>query len=130
MSELLLAEEAAALPEILAPPAAHGRVVGFVLRYPAIAIGGALVGLMMLLAIFAPWLGTVDPEALDPANMLIGPSAGHWFGTDMLGRDIYRACSTARASPSSSASRWPHSPRRAEWRSASSPDSSARWMRC
>ena len=89
MSELLLAEEAAALPEILAPPAAHGRVVGFVLRYPAIAIGGALVGLMMLLAIFAPWLGTVDPEALDPANMLIGPSAGHWFGTDMLGRDIY-----------------------------------------
>ena len=89
MSELLLPEEAAALPEILAPPPAHSRVVGFALRYPAIAIGGALVALMMLLAIFAPWLGTVDPEALDPANMLIGPSAGHWFGTDMLGRDIY-----------------------------------------
>ncbi|HTU54907.1 MAG TPA: ABC transporter permease [Acetobacteraceae bacterium] len=77
------------MPEILAPPPAHSRVVGFALRYPAIAIGGALVALMMLLAIFAPWLGTVDPEALDPANMLIGPSAGHWFGTDMLGRDIY-----------------------------------------
>jgi peptide/nickel transport system permease protein len=89
VSELLLPEEAAALPEILAPPPAHSRVVGFALRYPAIAIGGALVALMMLLAIFAPWLGTVDPEALDPANMLIGPSAGHWFGTDMLGRDIY-----------------------------------------
>jgi peptide/nickel transport system permease protein len=89
VSELLLPEEAAALPEILAPPAAHSRVVGFALRYPAIAIGGALVALMILLAIFAPWLGTVDPEALDPANMLIGPSSGHWFGTDMLGRDIY-----------------------------------------
>ena len=89
MSELLLPEEAVALPEILAPPPAHSRVVGFALRYPGIAIGGALVALMIFLGVFAPWLGTVDPEALDPANMLLGPSAGHWFGTDMLGRDIY-----------------------------------------
>ncbi len=89
MSEVSLPEEAAALPEILPSAASHGRVAGFALRHPGIAIGGALVGLMTLLAIAAPWLGTVDPEALDPANMLIGPSAGHWFGTDMLGRDIY-----------------------------------------
>jgi peptide/nickel transport system permease protein len=89
VSELSFSEEAAALPEILPPRSVHGRVTGFVLRHPGIAIGGALVGLMVFLAIAAPWLGTVDPEALDPANMLIGVSAGHWFGTDMLGRDIY-----------------------------------------
>ncbi|MDA8049473.1 MAG: ABC transporter permease [Rhodospirillales bacterium] len=89
MSEISLPEEAAALPEILPPPAARGRVAGFVLRHPGIAIGGGLIGVMAFLAIAAPWLGTVDPQALDPANMLISPSAGHWFGTDMLGRDIY-----------------------------------------
>jgi peptide/nickel transport system permease protein len=89
VSEISLPEEAVALPEILPPPAAHGPVAAFVLRHPGIAVGGFLVGLMIVLAIAAPWLGTVDPQSLDPANMLIGPSAGHWFGTDMLGRDIY-----------------------------------------
>jgi len=89
VSEITLPEEAEAPPEILPAPASHGRVVGLVLRHPGIAIGGALIAVMTFLAIAAPWLGTVDPEALDPANMLIGPSAGHWFGTDMLGRDIY-----------------------------------------
>jgi peptide/nickel transport system permease protein len=89
VSEISFSEEAVVLPEILPAPAAHGRAVGFALRHPGIAIGGALIALMIVLAVAAPWLGTVDPEALDPANMLIGPSAGHWFGTDMLGRDIY-----------------------------------------
>ena len=89
MSQLAIPEEAAALPEILPPPARHGRLVDFVLLHPGIAIGGGLIGVMTVLAVAAPWLGTVDPQSLDPANMLISPSAGHWFGTDMLGRDIY-----------------------------------------
>ena len=38
---------------------------------------------------FAPWLGTVDPTALAPAQRTRAPSPAHWFGTDMLGRDIY-----------------------------------------
>jgi len=44
---------------------------------------------MICIAIFAPWLGTVDPTALAPAKRLREPSAVYWFGTDMLGRDIY-----------------------------------------
>jgi len=44
---------------------------------------------MTTLAIFAPWLGTVDPQALAPIRRLRWPSAEHWFGTDMLGRDVY-----------------------------------------
>ena len=38
---------------------------------------------------FAPYLGTVDPTALAPARRTRAPSAQFWFGTDMLGRDIY-----------------------------------------
>ena len=44
---------------------------------------------MIATAIFAPYLGTVDPTALSPAHRLRWPSAEYWFGSDMLGRDIY-----------------------------------------
>ena len=44
---------------------------------------------LVLIAIFAPWLGTVDPTALAPAKRTRLPSADYWFGTDLLGRDIY-----------------------------------------
>lgn len=44
---------------------------------------------MVLIAILAPWLGTVDPQALSPINRLKPPSGDYWFGTDMLGRDVY-----------------------------------------
>ncbi len=58
-------------------------------RHPT-AIAGAIVLLcMVLIAILAPWLWTVDPLALAPAKRLRPPSAQYWFGTDMLGRDVY-----------------------------------------
>jgi peptide/nickel transport system permease protein len=44
---------------------------------------------VLLVAVLAPWLGTVDPQALSPAQRLKPPSSEHWFGTDMLGRDVY-----------------------------------------
>jgi len=62
---------------------------GFAYRYPTIAFGGALLILMLLIAILAPYLGTVDPTALAPAKRTRSPSADFWFGTDMFGRDIY-----------------------------------------
>jgi peptide/nickel transport system permease protein len=80
---------AADLPDIMPPVRVRRGFVGFVWRHPAIAVGGALVLAMLFVAVFAPWLGTVDPTALAPARRTREPSALYWFGTDMLGRDIY-----------------------------------------
>jgi peptide/nickel transport system permease protein len=58
-------------------------------RHPTALIGGAILILMVAVAIFAPWLGTIDPQAVAPIKRLRPPSAQYWFGTDMLGRDVY-----------------------------------------
>jgi peptide/nickel transport system permease protein len=70
-------------------PLRRGRLRTYLRRHPTMVFGGLLLGLMALMAIFAPYLGTVDPQALSPIRRLRWPSAEHWFGTDMLGRDIY-----------------------------------------
>jgi peptide/nickel transport system permease protein len=77
------------LPGILPVPKERGRIAGFIYRHPTIFVGGLLVGLMIFIAIFAPYLGTKDPTALAPAKRTREPSALYWFGTDMLGRDVY-----------------------------------------
>ena len=77
------------LPEILPTPKVRGRVMTFVNRHPTIVVGGVLVGIMILIAIFAPYLFTKDPTSLAPAKRTREPSALYWFGTDMLGRDVY-----------------------------------------
>ncbi len=77
------------LPAILPVPEERGRIAGFIYRHPTIFVGGLLIGLMIFIAIFAPYLGTKDPTALAPARRTREPSALYWFGTDMLGRDVY-----------------------------------------
>jgi peptide/nickel transport system permease protein len=77
------------LADVLPPAKQRGRAMTFVRRHPAIVIGGVLLGAMVFIAIFAPYLGTVDPTALAPAKRTREPSATYWFGTDMLGRDVY-----------------------------------------
>src|SRR5260370_18216662 len=72
-----------------AAPARQNRVWRYVRRHPTIMIGGVLLLLMTTMAVFAPYLGTVDPQALSPIKRLKWPSAQYWFGTDMLGRDVY-----------------------------------------
>ena len=79
----------APLAEILPPPARRGWARRTLRRHPTIVAGGALIALMVLIAIFAPLLTRYDPTAIAPAQRIRDPSAQHWFGTDMLGRDIY-----------------------------------------
>ncbi len=59
----------------------------FMKRKTAVA-GFVVMILLVLLAIFGEYLAPYDPEAYDYSNMLQGPSAAHWFGTDHYGRDI------------------------------------------
>jgi peptide/nickel transport system permease protein len=80
---------APAQPDILSNVKPRRGVIGFLRRYPTIAIGGGLLILMLCIAIFAPLLWTVDPTALAPARRTREPSAMYWFGTDMLGRDVF-----------------------------------------
>lgn len=81
--------EATVLPDVLPAPKERGRVMGFIYRHPTIVVGGTLVGIMILIALLAPFLWTRDPTALAPARRTREPSALYWFGTDMLGRDVY-----------------------------------------
>src|ERR1700720_169811 len=65
------------------------RIWRYVRRHPTIIVGGVLLLIMTAMAVFAPYLNTVDPQALSPIKRLRWPSAQYWFGTDMLGRDVY-----------------------------------------
>ena len=76
-------------PDVIPDVKPRTGLGGFIWRYPTIALGGVLLGLMLAMALLAPFLWTVDPAALAPAQRLRDPSAQNWFGTDMLGRDIY-----------------------------------------
>jgi peptide/nickel transport system permease protein len=72
-------------------------------RNGSVRIGGAVLALLVCLALAAPWLGTVDPTLFDAASRdLVPGEAGEittldgdtiehkfWFGSDSFGRDIY-----------------------------------------
>lgn len=76
-------------PDVLPPVRRRGPVMTFVRRNTTLVLGGGLLLILILMAILAPWLGTIEPGALAPIKRLKPPSAVNWFGTDQLGRDIY-----------------------------------------
>ncbi|OBK20067.1 ABC transporter permease [Mycobacterium asiaticum] len=62
-------------------------------------VAGVLILLILLVAAVPGLFTGVDPTYADPAQSLLPPSAGHWFGTDLQGHDIYaRTIYGARAS--------------------------------
>lgn len=65
------------------------RAVGALRHRKTVVVGGIILLLIVMIAIFAPLLGTVDPLEMVPTQRLRPPSAEHWFGTDALGRDVY-----------------------------------------
>ncbi|WP_375409890.1 ABC transporter permease [uncultured Methylobacterium sp.] len=77
------------LPDVLAPRKPMTGIIGFVRRRPTLAFGASILIVMVSAAAFAPWVGTVDPSLLATSKRLRPPSAENWFGTDMLGRDLY-----------------------------------------
>lgn len=88
----MTAQSTAAAPAAEPVKAELGRAARFrryLRRHPSVAIGGGLLILMALIGIFAPLLGTTDPTAIAPSRRTRVPSELYWFGTDMLGRDVY-----------------------------------------
>lgn len=61
----------------------------FARQKPLGAFGAAVTIVLILMAAFHPWLATHDPNAISPNEVLKGPSASHYFGTDNFGRDVF-----------------------------------------
>jgi len=58
------------------------------IRNPVALVSGGFILLLVLVAIFAPWLAPWDPMTPDWMALSAPPSAAHWMGTDDLGRDL------------------------------------------
>lgn len=65
------------------------RCMYWLAQHPSITIGGFLVSLIVLCAIFAPLLTGADPYEQDLLSTMLPPSWEHPFGTDDSGRDIF-----------------------------------------
>ncbi len=58
-------------------------------RHKLAVMGLIFLGLAVFIAIFAPWLGTIDPTKTSLMDSLKPPSREHWLGTDLSGRDVW-----------------------------------------
>lgn len=56
---------------------------------PLFVAGLAGFGVVVLCALFAPWIAPHDPNAISFGDKLLPPGWSHPFGTDALGRDIF-----------------------------------------
>jgi ABC-type dipeptide/oligopeptide/nickel transport system permease subunit len=78
----------AASPEILPAQSEFRRVIRVLFGRKLAVVGLVLIVLLIITAIFAPWLAPYPPNDIDMAQTLAKPSAEHWLGTDNLGRDV------------------------------------------
>lgn len=58
-------------------------------RRPPVAFGGAVLLLVLTMALMAPYITTSGPNDLDILGRLAPPTAAHPMGTDDLGRDVW-----------------------------------------
>jgi peptide/nickel transport system permease protein len=63
------------------------------IRNPAASLGGFFVTVFVTVAVFAPLIAPYGPKEqnldLLKGGEPVGPTAGHWFGIDLLGRDEF-----------------------------------------
>ena len=75
----------------VAPPRIRSKgssLLQAVLGHRLAMVGLAIIVLMLVMAVFAPWLSPDSPYHQDLYAVLSPPSAKHWLGTDNLGRDL------------------------------------------
>ncbi len=61
----------------------------FFRRKPLGAVGGVLIGLLALAALFAPFLAPYDPYEIRALEIFVPPGHKFWLGTDDFGRDVF-----------------------------------------
>jgi peptide/nickel transport system permease protein len=64
-------------------------LVGKLFRRKLVLAGTAILVIVTLLALFAPWITPYGPMAMKISDRMQSPSLAHWFGTDELGRDVF-----------------------------------------
>ncbi len=64
-------------------------LVGKLFRRKLVLAGAAILVVVTLLALFAPWITPYGPMAMKISDRLQSPRLAHWFGTDELGRDVF-----------------------------------------
>jgi peptide/nickel transport system permease protein len=62
---------------------------GKLFRRKLVLAGAAILVVVTLLALFAPWITPYGPMAMKISDRLQSPRLAHWFGTDELGRDVF-----------------------------------------
>ncbi|CDN54498.1 D-ala-D-ala transporter subunit [Neorhizobium galegae bv. officinalis bv. officinalis str. HAMBI 1141] len=65
------------------------RGLGWMAAHRSITLGGLLIGIIVLAAVFAPLIAPADPYMQDLLATMEPPSLAHPFGTDDNGRDIF-----------------------------------------
>jgi peptide/nickel transport system permease protein len=71
------------------PAARLSGLFPFLRRYPLVVIAGVILGMIVLAAVFAPFMFTRDPTSMSPLQRLRPASEAYWLGTDHLGRDVW-----------------------------------------
>lgn len=74
--------------EEAATPSSRSTLMRTMLTVPVL-LSLTVLGVVLLMAILAPWLSPYEPTAINPATRLKGISAEHWLGTDAYGRDVF-----------------------------------------
>jgi peptide/nickel transport system permease protein len=78
-----------AVPSVAAPVRTRrGRWFAPLVRNPLVLGGLLMVTFLVLVALLAPLLAPANPEMMQPAQALSGPSLTDLFGTDRFGRDV------------------------------------------
>ena len=73
---------------VVAPTACWRRAARWLRRNPVSAAAIVVIGLLVLVAVFAPVLEPYKPDVPDPTAVLKSPSWAHPLGTDGFGRDV------------------------------------------
>ena len=77
--------QTAALVEVRKSPSLWKRFR----RHRMAVVGLGFIVAVIFVAIFAPFLGTMDPTKTSLSDSLQPPSREHWLGTDLTGRDVW-----------------------------------------